>query len=215
VKLVLTRLPERAGPEVDRACRSIGLAGSPVFVPVVPAPDALANRCIHNVRRAAERGEGDVVVGWKILAWPRILVQFIGHAVLKSGERLVCITPDSHGDEQILFVADPSLTFDASDPMARMPSQQAAVDPHPDVAAFISVHDQIRALKERFPPSSGSLLLTGADAVAFARLERSQVRLIREISLRTLRPNEPCVCDSGRRFRKCCQRDMLRARQME
>jgi len=127
----------------------------------------------------------------------------------------VCITPDSHGDEQILFVADPSLTFDASDPMARMPSQQVAVDPHPDVAAFISVQDQIRALKERFPPSSGPLLLTGADAAAFQRLERSQVRLIREISLRTLRPNDPCVCDSGRRFRKCCQREMLRARQME
>lgn len=125
----------------------------------------------------------------------------------------MCITPDSHGDERILFVADPSLTFDASDPMARVPSRQVPLDPHPDVGAFISVHERIRALKEKFPPSAGPLLLSGADALALREMERLQIRLIREIALRTRRPNESCVCDSGRTFRKCCRREMLRARQ--
>ena len=215
MKVVLTVLPERVSPALKGACRSIGVEGSPDFVPVEPAPDAVVNRCIHNVRRAAERDDGDVVVGWKILVWPRVLVQLIGHAVLRRRERLVGITPDSHGDERILFVADPSLTFDASDPMARMPSLQIALDPHPDVAAFISVQERIRALKEKFPPSPGPLHLSGADALAFREMERSQVRLIREIALRTRRPNESCVCDSGRKFRKCCQAAMLRARQQE
>ncbi len=215
MKVVLTELPARVTPGIGRACSSIGLRGSPVFVRVEPARDADANRCIYNVRRAAERGDGEVVLGWKILAWPRVLVQFIGHAVLRNRERLLCITPDRHGDEQVLFVADPSIEFDAADPMARMPSLQIALDPHRDVAEFISVQDQIRALKEKFPPSSAPLLLTGADAVALKRLEALQVRLIREIALRTRKPSEPCVCDSGRRFRKCCQGEMLRARQRE
>jgi hypothetical protein len=215
VKVVLTQLPAKVTPGIGRACSSIGLQGSPVFVRIEPARDADANRCIYNVRRAAERGDGEVVLGWKILAWPRVLVQFIGHAVLRNRERLLCITPDRHGDEQVLFVADPSIEFDAADPMARMPSLQVALDPHRDVAEFISVQEQIRALKETFPPSSGPLLLTGADAVALKRLEGLQVRLIREIALRTRKPNEPCVCDSGRKFRKCCQGEMLRARQRE
>lgn len=215
MRVVLTELPARVTPGILRACRSIGLRGPPVFVPVEAARDADANRCVYNVRRAAERGDGEVVLGWKILAWPRVLAQFIGHAVLRNRERLVCITPDRHGDEQVLFVADPAIEFDASDPMARMPSLQIALDPHADVAEFISVQAQVLALKKKFPPSSGPLLLTGVDAVALKRLEASQVRLIREIALRTRKPNEPCVCDSGRKFRKCCQGEMLCARQRE
>jgi hypothetical protein len=92
VKVVLTQLPARITPGIGRVCSSIGLQGSPVFVRVEPARDADSNRCIYNVRRAAERGDGEVVLGWKILEWPRVLVQFIGHAVLRNRERLLCIT---------------------------------------------------------------------------------------------------------------------------
>lgn len=215
MKVVLTQLPEMVTPDIERACRSTGLQGSPVFVRLQPAPDAVANRCIHNVQRTAEQGCGELVLGWKIYVWPRVLVQLIGHAVLRSREQLVCITPDRHGDQQVLFVADPSIQFDASDPMARMPSLQVALDPHADVTNFISVEEQIHALKAKYPPWSESLLLRGADAVLLKRLQAMRLRLIREIALRTRKPNERCVCDSGRKFRKCCQDEMLRARQTE
>lgn len=215
MQVVLTEVPDAVTAEVVTACASRSLSERPDFVCIEPAADAVANRCIHNVQRAASRGEGDVVVGWKIMTWPRVLAQFIGHAVLGRDGQRVCITPDLHGETRVLFVADPSITFDSNDPSARMPSFYHPIDRHPDVAAFIRVEGELHVIKTKFPVGSGPLALHGADAELMKRLRVQQVRLIREIALRTRKPNERCLCDSGRKFKKCCHGAMARARQAE
>lgn len=156
-----------------------------------------------------------MVVGWKLFIWPRVVVQFIGHAVLRRGDNLVCVTPDTADEQRVLFVEDPSIEFDAVNPNARLPSFFHAIDQHPDVSDFIRVEQQIHAIKAKFPARSGPLLLRGADAEQLQQLQVQQVRLIRGITLRMCKPNERCVCNSGRKFRKCCHAAMTRAQRAE
>lgn len=81
----------------------------------------------------------------------------------------------------------------------------------PDVARFIEVEKEINGIKVNLPRTSGLVAVTGPDAVRLQALQREQPELIRRITLRTKKPNEVCICDSGRKFRKCCRDAMLRA----
>ena len=164
---------------------------------------------------AASAGRGSAVLGWKIHVWPRVLVEFVGHAVLRVDDALTCITPDRYGETMVLFAPDPRVAFDPNDSAARMPSQLVACSDHEDIAAFIRIQQEMDAIRKAYPPRSGDLLLIGAEAERFRKLERAQRRALRDISLRTLDQNAPCVCGRGQVFKKCCRPGMLRERDTE
>lgn len=212
---VLTQLPSEVTPEIQRACVRIGLADHPRFIDISPDPSAKVNKCIFNVLTAASAGRGTAVVGWKIHAWPQVLVEFVGHAVLRTDVGLVCITPDGYGEAKVLFVPDARIEFNPSDPMARMPARRVACTDHEDVAAFIRTQEQMDAIRMAYPPQSGYFLVTGPAAARLQGLERAQRRAFRDIALRTVGHNAPCICDSGRPFKKCCRRGMLFERNAE
>jgi hypothetical protein len=213
---ILTSMPQKVTPEIAQACEYLSINKPPVFVPIVPDPNARANKCIFNVRAAAEEGRGAVVLGWKIFEWPGVLVQFVGHAVLRVvGDSLLCLTPDTHRDTRVLFAEDPRIRFDDSDPLARMPSRHVAVTHHTDAAEFIRAEEQIHALKSKLPPTSGAISLTHADATRLRHLESAQLMAIRDIALRTLSSTAPCICGRGRAFHACCRPGMLRSKLAE
>jgi len=206
--LILTRRPSRVTASLISACDAKGLSATPALLSIEPTPGALPNKCIHNVQHAVASQGGEVVLGWKLLHWPKVLVQFIGHAVIRQNGRLLCITPDSHGDTKVLFAADEFLTFDFSNPHARMPSSWHATDQHTDTLAFIKVQEDLRTLKLKAPPTSGLIKMYGPDATTLQQLEHQQRRLIRDIALRVLGSKDPCICDAGRSFGVCCQPGM-------
>jgi hypothetical protein len=212
---ILTIQPSEVSPQVLRACEELSIEASPRFVAIRPDATARINKCIFNVAAAASAGRGDLVTGWKIQVWPGVLVEFIGHAVLGANDDLLCITPDRYGETRILFAPDPRISFDFSDPLARMPNRLVASTRHDDVAAFIRLEEQMYAMRTTYPPRSGALLLTGPDADRFERLKRAQRAALRDISLRTLDPESACVCDSGRSFKECCRNGMRRERARE
>lgn len=214
-KTVLTRLPSDVTIEVRQACARFGLVDEPRFVDVRADPSAVINKCIFNVLAAVSAGRGSAVLGWKIHVWPRVLVEFVGHAVLRVDDVLMCITPDQYGESMVLFAPDPRVAFDPDDSTARMPSQLVACSDHEAIAAFIRTQQEMDAIRKAYPRRSGDLLLTGAEAERFRKLERAQRRALRDISLRTLDHNAPCVCGRGQPFKKCCRPGMLRERDAE
>ncbi|MDB4875592.1 MAG: sec-C metal-binding protein [Gemmatimonadetes bacterium] len=211
-RAVLTRLPSEVTLEVRQACARLGLVDEPRFVDIRPDPSAVINKCIFNVLAAVSAGRGSLVLGWKTHVWPRVLVEFVGHAVLAVDDVLMCITPDRYGETMVLFVPDARIAFDPNDSTARMPSQLVACSDHEDIAAFIRTRQEMDAIRKAYPPGAGDLLLTGAEAERFRKLERAQRRALRDISLRTLDHNAPCVCGRAKAFKKCCRPGMLRER---
>src|SRR5258705_6512728 len=86
VKLLPTIEPDRITPGILRACREIVPGEPPIFVPVESKSGALPNKCILNVLESTRRAGGEIVMGWKVYLWPRVLVHLIGHAILRRDE---------------------------------------------------------------------------------------------------------------------------------
>ena len=211
----MTRSPTKVTSEILRASSELGLAESPTFVPIEPMAGALPNRCIFNVRLEEARLRGNELTGWKVYEWPGVLVEFIGHAVLRlsSGE-LLCVTPDKYGDSRILFVAA-QIPFDELDQMARMPSKRVPSSSHEDIARFIEADDEIADIKHKYPPTAGQIEVFGTDALCLQRFELRKARALRDILLRTRAPHRKCICGSGKRFAACCRPKMANDQRTE
>ena len=176
-----------------------------------PEAGALVNKCILNTLESVRQNGGEVVTGWKIYLWPRVLVHLIGHAVVRRNGLLQCVTPSRTSEKRVLFLPDPSVRFDERDPGARLGSCMVPLRDDPEVVRFIEIEKEVNSIKIKLPRTSGLVAVPGPDAVRLQALQREQPELIRRITLRTKKPNEVCICDSGRKFRKCCRDAMLRA----
>ncbi len=208
--MILTHLPEAITPELVTACDSRGLGRGLAFLDIRPAPAAEPNRCAFNALRYVENHGGEVVYGWKLLHWPGVLVQFLGHAVIRDEDGLTCITPDSKGDERVLFIADSGIAFDKGDPSARLPSAMHPLISDPEVSQFIDIQQQILEIKLRYPRSSGVIRVVGQDPAQLQSLQARERRLIGLLLLKTHSLNRPCPCSSGKAFAHCCQPGMKR-----
>ena len=211
MKLSLTIEPDGITPGILRACREVVADQPPTFVTVEPEAGAHVNKCIGNALESTRLNGGEVVMGWKIYLWPRVLVQLIGHAVVRRSDVLRCITPSRTSEDSVLFLADSTITFDESDPSARLGAKMVPLRDDPDVVRFIEVEQAVSRIKAQLPRTSGPVAVAGTGALRLNALQKEQPELIRRITLQTKKPNEVCICDSGRKFRKCCRESMLRA----
>ena len=101
------------------------------------------------------------------------------------------------------------MTYDFSDPKARLGSVKMPLSSHRDVSEFIRVDAAIRDLKNKYPRSSESIAMVGADATAMRALQIELSEIVRRLLLKYQHHGDPCVCGSGRKFRKCCRPKML------
>ena len=204
-KVVATRTPDAITPKVLAACKKLFPAGQPRFVKKLPWPFARINKCTYNVKEYLQATEGEMALGWDISVWENVMMQCIGHAVVKipHTDEMFCVTPSKYGETQLLFVPDPTITFDFGDENARMPSADVALSTTPEVARLITINRREREIKMKYPVSAGILLLAGADALEVQRLGRERQRLTLSILLATSNHNTPCPCGSGKKFRKC------------
>jgi hypothetical protein len=209
---VPTRLPSGVNTQILGALRHLGVEACPQFVPVRPVEGARRNKCIFNVQRAVHDAGGVPVFGRKLFEWPRVLTEFIGHVVLKRNDVLVCVTPDSQGESEVLFVEDPTISFGSSDPLARLPYHQAAFSSNEDIASYIRCTNEIRSIKTQFAPTSELIHVPGPAGDRLKRLELAARNAIHDIVLRTRSPQTPCIFGSARKFGTCCRVGMQRER---
>ena len=177
--------------------------GIPIFVDRQPFAGSRINKCTFNVQQFLEGNPGEMVLGWEICVWDGVLLDCIGHAVIKHGERLHCVTPSKYGDSRLLFVPDPRISFDFNDPMARMPAKQVPLSSRPEVLRFIEVDAAEHTIKIKYPISSGQMIIQGEAAVTLQRLAREKQRLSLKLILMTNDNTAKCPCGSGKKFRKC------------
>lgn len=197
------KAPETVTPAIATACAKLVPGSMPVFVNREPAECAVINKCTFNVRKYLETHTGEMVLGWEISVWEGVMIDCIGHAIVRNEKGLICISPSKYPDTQILFVPDPRGSFDFNDPMARMPTTQVTISARPDVRRLIEIEAQEREIKIKYPVSSGSVLMTSADATVLQKLEREKQRMMLTVALATNDHVSKCACGSGKKFRKC------------
>jgi hypothetical protein len=207
MKLNLTRTPESLSQEIVDACRRLVPGSRPLFIRRQPSSDAVVNKCTFNVRHYLLENPGTIVLGWEISVWDQVLLDCIGHAVVRSANDLLCVSPSKYGETSLLFVPDETLCFDFADPTARMPSKKIALSNRPEVRRFIDLDSEELAIKRKYVVSSGQIAVSGADAVILQKLMREKQQLTLKILLATTPPNGPCFCRGKRPFSNCCRRN--------
>jgi hypothetical protein len=201
--LVTTKTPARITPLIAAGCARLVPESTPVFVERMPTAGALVNKCTFNVKHFLEEQPGEMVLGWEVCVWEGVLIDFIGHAVVRIDGKLRCVTPSKYGDAKLLFLPDSRLAFDFNDPMTRMPTTQVALSRRPDVRRLVEVESSERAIKIKYPVSSGPILVQSEDALAIQRLAKEKQTLMLKIILATSDHTSECPCGSGKKFRKC------------
>ena len=203
-QLTLVQTPRDITSSVRSACRLVS-DSEPVFVNVVPPSWALVNKCAINAKRYVEENEGEVVFGWAVSIWNKVLIDCIGHAVVKSNEQYIDVTPNKYDDKKILFVRDDGITFDYSDEMSRLPSKNIALSSAKDVKRLVNIEAELYSIKTKYPVTAGMIAPLPEDANTILKLETEKQQITPKIIVNHTHHNDPCVCGSGRKFRKCCQ----------
>ncbi|RLA50778.1 MAG: hypothetical protein DRR42_12165 [Gammaproteobacteria bacterium] len=154
-----TKVPELISPKLRRACSKVSGSNKVGFVEVEPGAKYKSNKCAYNARDEAESVGGRVIFGWGVFVWKNVMFDFIGHAVVELESRYYCVTPSKQGDKKILFVPDNTITFDFENPDSRLPSQEVAISKRSEVKKLLVVREKIRAIKIKYPVSSGNVQL--------------------------------------------------------
>lgn len=208
------KVPDALTPSIAGACDRLVPNGSPVFISRRTAVGTLINKCTFNVRKYLESNPGEMVLGWEITVWDKVMLDCIGHAVVCNAGELFCISPSKYQDARILFLPDPRMAFDFDDPMARMPTKQIAISARPEVRRLIEVEEAEHAIKVRYPVTAGNILISGNDAASLQKLAREKQKLMLSVLLATNDHVSKCICGSGKKFRKCHRSDIERALQL-
>jgi hypothetical protein len=110
---VNTQTPLSISETIIKHARRVVPGGAPEFIPVTPFPGKTAHECFSNVENHVKAAGGYVQFGWYIYLWPRVLLEFVFHAVWRqTNGKLVDLTPHPDNEPEILFLPDPSRAYE-------------------------------------------------------------------------------------------------------
>jgi hypothetical protein len=188
---------------------------------VDPFPEALMRNCTHNVKRFIEENGGSAEYGWAVSALGNVLIRFVGHCVVRrdSGE-LVCVTPpECTYIDEMAFIPDPSIAVTDQN-RERLPTITFPLINNSVAIQYADLENVSSTLRSKYPSKSSlddnrsSTTLTEKDSKVMTDVTIRIRRLMPDLQalvVRTYGSNQYCLCNSGKKYKKCCQ-DKMKAR---
>lgn len=135
--------PKQIDARVKEFCRQISNSTLPVFVRVEPEARARMLECYQNVATKVVESGGSQVYGWEISEAPGIHLEAQFHSVWRSPSGdLIDVTPEEFRQKRILFLEDPSRSYDGKP----VPHQRFALGDPVLVARFWVLSDSLASI---------------------------------------------------------------------
>ncbi len=197
-----TRAPTELPARIMDFCRPIS-AAQPMVMEVERLSFAVPGECYSNVEEQVRQAGGSAVYGWQIWDWPAILTEAEFHAVWRdpSGS-LHDITPKIDGDATIVFLPDPSRTYQGR----RIDSIRRAASANQIVADFIQLCE---ANFHRFGQIPSGTTLEREEADIYQSFEMAR-RFMVEVINNGANRSAACLCGSGERYKHCHEHKLRR-----
>jgi SEC-C motif len=192
---MLTHPPASITKAVKRFVTQLVTGGTPIWVPVEPFPESLADDCFNNVAAVVSTRGGTSVIGWTIWEWPNTYLEAEFHALWKAKDgRLLDVTPKEGGEGQILFVCDSSRTYVGQFvDNARMPLRDDVL-----IGDYIALSAHLFNVTRVGKPGEPVVL----DRAVVEPIARHHMAL-GEMLKRGMRDHDPCFCGSGKKYKRC------------
>lgn len=187
-------------------------------VPIAPFPGSLIRNCTHNVKLFIDANGGSAEYGWAASALGNVVIRFVGHCVVRqdNGE-LICVTPPecSYIDE-MLFIPDQSIAA-IDQNRARLPTIAFPLINNPVATEYADLENVSSKLRSRYPSrrslddNQSSVALTEKDSEVMTDTNiriRKLMPDLQALVARTYGPNQYCLCNSGKKYKRCCQDKM-------
>jgi hypothetical protein len=204
MKMILVQTPTCITSDIRTTCKNLSKF-KPIFIDITAPSWSIHNKCSLNAKRFSEEYGGNVIFGWDVAVWKNVLIDCIGHAVVLKDDKFTDVTPNKYGNSKSLFVQDDNITFDYTNDMSRMPSKMIAISKAKEVRRLITLEEEIYNIKIKYPITSGEIALNPNDGMNITKLEKEKQELIPKIIRNHTHHSDPCICGSGKKFRKCCQ----------
>ncbi|WP_420858949.1 hypothetical protein [Marivivens marinus] len=141
--------PKGVSVEVRRFCRELSSV-EPCVLPVQPRDRAKPLECFFNVADAARDGEGSPVFGFLVWEFEGHWLEAERHAVLRRTTGAIeDITPHLDGEKSILFVEDPTWSFDVNNPAPTRRPERWLLSDEPMVKQWAGALDRLDMFKFR------------------------------------------------------------------
>ncbi len=198
-----TTTPRKVSEPIQLLCRRINPNAEPTYVSVHLEEWSVELDCFNNVERKVADSGGAVAYGWVIWEWPGVLAEAEFHANWLSPDgKLVDVTPKPDGEQQILFLSDPSRRWEGKfvDNIRQAISNTGLVRDLEWVGARL-VHEQNKGLK-----SAAGVLMDGRRFLALQEVKMAIGQLLEGGG----DENSPCPCNGGRRYKNCHRKLLTR-----
>ncbi len=182
--------PRVITPQIRELCHSISKY-EPMFVPVVVNPGNVLNECFYNVDTYIKNHFGQRILGWSIWQRDNVLIEAEAHAIWKSptGD-MIDVTPHPNNEATILFLIDHQMKYEGN----CIPNLRRALTSSLLVAEFITLFDE----RDRIAAETEKNTYTLRTDMIRRMLE------IEQLLTRRVGRNDPCPCQSGMKYKKCC-----------
>lgn len=185
---------------VIKLSRKVVPGGVPEFIPVTPIHGKSEYECFNNVENQIQLAGGSTQFGWYIYLWPRVLLEFVFHAVWRQPKgKLVDLTPHPDNEPEILFLPDHGLSYEGlSVDNVRFPLSN-----NPLIQRYIEL------AKERFYEFNKNKIPyvkeRKVDGIAINTINQEMTHIVRFLNWHPER-NDACPCGSRRKYKNCCMK---------
>lgn len=203
----LATVPHTITDEILAFCKTIIPSSTPLFISTKVQKGTSKGECFTNVSNSLEHNELSHY-GWIIWQTSTHLLQAEFHSVVELDDQsLVCITPYHRPFEKILFLPDPTFTYNNN----RIPSKYYPTSDAPETKEFIHALQAISELEVTMSNPQAVAYINHPDNVAqkeslsqtIHSMEQAVERFERMV-LQGVGSNSLCICGSGKKFKKCC-----------
>lgn len=192
--------PIRVTDKIMQLCSGIVSDAVPEYVPVAAQEWGLPSECFPNVERMVQENGGQQVNGWAIWQWANIIVEAEAHSMWKSPEgALIDITPHDNGERQILFLRDDSMVYSGQS----IENVRLAITGSPLAAELVDLGNKIDGVMCSYAP--GTEIPLSELWRRLLPLKERREAIVGMLNQKVGR-NDPCPCQSGLKYKKCCGR---------
>lgn len=195
-----TQTPLSISETITKFAQKVVPGGVPEFIPVTPISGKSEYECFSNVENQVKVAGGSTQFGWYIYLWPRVLLEFVFHAVWRqTNGKLVDLTPHPDNELEILFLPALSLAYEG----LSLDNVRFPLSKNPLSQRYIELAEQrfYEFNKNKAPYAKTRKV----DGIALNSIEQEMIHIVDLLKWQPER-NDACPCGSRKKFKSCCMK---------